>query len=274
MKQYTDGSKSGSHVGSAAVGPDVARLSSLPKQASIFSAEIHALHLALTIIKDHSESQFVIFTDSYSSLQCIKDKYTKNAMCRRLQYEIHELLLTKTVEFCWIPSHIGLEGNEKADRKAKEASIRNPEPIAVCYTDWYPILKEKVYQKWKDDWNSGNRALKTIKESPGPWKEAHRARRVEVVINRLRCGHTNLTHNYLMNSEVVEPAPGCPLCGNATLTVKHIMLQCCQLRDVRRECISKCRRTNNPTLNDVIGENANIEEVMTFLKRIQAYDSI
>lgn len=57
-------------------------------------------------------------------------------------------------------------------------------------------------------------------------EEAHRVRKVEVVINHLRCRPTNLTHNYLMNSEVPEPAPGCPLCGDATLIVKHIMLQC------------------------------------------------
>ena len=44
---------------------------SLPQQASIFSAELHAVHLALLIIRDHQEERFVIFTDSLSSVQAI-----------------------------------------------------------------------------------------------------------------------------------------------------------------------------------------------------------
>ena len=84
------------------------RTALLPKQASIFSAELHAIHL---IIRDHQE-RFVIFTDSLSSIQ---NGYISNSVCRRLRHEMHDILLTKTLELCWIPSHVGFLGNQEAD---------------------------------------------------------------------------------------------------------------------------------------------------------------
>ena len=41
------------------------------------------------------------------------------------------------IELCWVPGHVNVEGNEKADRAAKEASSRPPEATyrAVPHTD-------------------------------------------------------------------------------------------------------------------------------------------
>ena len=96
IKLFADGSKSEAGVGSAAVCKGTVRtIASLPQQASIFSAELHTIHLALLIIRDHQE-RFVIFTDSLSSIQAIQNGCTSNSICRRLQHEMHDILLTKT----------------------------------------------------------------------------------------------------------------------------------------------------------------------------------
>ena len=144
-KLFTDGSKSADGVGSAAVCERVVRKTSLPQQSSIFSAELHAIHLALVIIRDHQEHRFVIFTDALSSIQAIQTGYTSNSVCRRLQHEMHDFLLTNTVELCWIPSHVGILENEEADLSAKQASLQAAQPIRVQYTDWYPLLKRRFY---------------------------------------------------------------------------------------------------------------------------------
>ena len=49
----------------------------------------------------------------------------------------------------------------------------------------------------------------------------------------LRCGHTNFTHGYLMNSDVREPPPGCPAYEDSTLAVHHLMFDCAALQHTR-----------------------------------------
>ena len=53
----------------------------------------------------------------------------------------------------------------------------------------------------------------------------------EVIICRMRLGHTLFTHGYLADNDV---APHCELCNNVFLSVKHIMVECEQLMDARR----------------------------------------
>jgi len=54
-------------------------------------------------------------------------------------------------------------------------------------------------------------------------------RRDAVFINRLKIGHSRLTHSYLLSG---DDQPTCTKC-DAVLTVKHILLDCPELRDVR-----------------------------------------
>ena len=74
--------------------------------------------------------------------------------------------------------------------------------------------------------------LRDVCDTPGVFYEINLPRQ-EVIINRLRCGHTSLTHSYLINSDVREAAPGCPVCHNATLTVRHLLLECRELQLIR-----------------------------------------
>ena len=55
------------------------------------------------------------------------------------------------------------------------------------------------------------------------------SRRHAVIINQLKIGHSRLTHSYLLSE---EDQPTCTKC-DTVLTVKHILLDCPELRDVR-----------------------------------------
>ena len=66
---FTDGSIDGDTAGSACVTPSDTYKCRLPDDASIFSAEIKAIDLALDHIEQSRSSDFIIFSDSLSVLQ-------------------------------------------------------------------------------------------------------------------------------------------------------------------------------------------------------------
>ena len=79
-----------------------------------------AIDLALDFVKNCSYTdKFVIFSDSLLVLQALN--YTSSKNSQHLLLKHHEISSSKTVIYCWIQSHIGIYGNEKADKNAKES---------------------------------------------------------------------------------------------------------------------------------------------------------
>jgi len=52
-----------------------------------------------------------------------------------------------------------------------------------------------------------------------------------LLLNRLRIGHSRLTHSHFLYGD--DP-PTCKSCG-IPLTVKHILVECTNLRDIREK---------------------------------------
>ena len=121
---YTDGSKSEKGVGAAAVAGNKVIKSTLPPVASILTAELHAINLALTIIEESDSSQYVIFTDSLSAVNGLGRYSMSNHLMERLLNRMHSLSESgKAMRISWIPSHVGIKGNERADEMAKRAAV-------------------------------------------------------------------------------------------------------------------------------------------------------
>ena len=130
----------------------------------------------------------------------------------------------KQIDFLWIPSHIGICGNEEADRHAKLALNLQIEPLPISYQDFKPIIKSYFHNRWQDHWNHQptnklNEIHPTIKHAETPY---FKQRRYDIVYCRLKIGHTRLTHEYLLKREA---QPICSVCNN-TITIKHILLDC------------------------------------------------
>ena len=68
---FTDGSKSDAGVGYGVIFPSFSRGGSLPSVASVFTAELSAIVLALQIIFTLPVSSFTIFSDSRSALSAL-----------------------------------------------------------------------------------------------------------------------------------------------------------------------------------------------------------
>ena len=78
-----------------------------------------------------------------------------NPLVVNLLYKLHLLSIAhKTIFFCWIPSHIGIRGNEAADVAAKESLDFNITPSQVPYADLKPHINSFIANKWQERWSS------------------------------------------------------------------------------------------------------------------------
>ncbi|KAK2577811.1 hypothetical protein KPH14_012694 [Odynerus spinipes] len=122
-------------VGSAVFCPDLnIRLQkSIALQASAFTAECVDLNDALDTALNHSNLNFLIFTDSLSALQSLKSStfgIKTNNYILNIKKKYNQFALSNTnsndcnnfIKFYWIPSHSKILGNETADNLAKNAT--------------------------------------------------------------------------------------------------------------------------------------------------------
>ena len=133
---------------------------------------------------------------------------------------------------CWIPSYIGVRGNERADSAAKSALDLSPKTISIPYTDLKPIINKFLHKKWQQRWDMNiNNKLFQIQPTFREWRLAFRAsRREQVVISRLRIGHTRLIHAFILKQ---EPQPQYLTC-QTTCMVKHILIECRAFAVIRK----------------------------------------
>jgi ribonuclease HI len=230
---YTDGSKDINGVAAAAVSRTMQLSRRLPTESSVCSAETHAIYLALQIIETTVHTSFYVFSDSMSCLQAISNRKFERAGILQILEKCHTLQVEgKIVQFCWVPSHVGIKGNEEADSAAK-AALQLPisTDIQIPYTDLKHIINTYFTRIWQNHWSQiAFNKLQAIKPIIGETKlENVTIRRDEVVLHRARIGHTYLTHSYLLRQ---ENSPDCPSC-QCLLTVQHILIDCPRYQSIR-----------------------------------------
>ena len=130
--------------------------------------------------------------------------------------------------FCWPPSRVGIKGNEAADVKAKASLDLDISNFKLPCTDFKPFIDWYILSKW--DRATFNK-LHEIKPVLGKNTISRSLRREEVVLTRLRIGHTRLTHSYLLKR---EDQPLCISC-NEPFTMKHFLIDCIDFSYVRRQ---------------------------------------
>jgi hypothetical protein len=108
-----------------------------------------------------------------------------------------------SIRFIWTSGHCGIEGNEKADKEACKA-VDNPRTETLtCFAlvDIYKNINTYCTSLWKSEWRrTPNNKLKEIKSTTTYWRKPLN-RKDEVIFNRLRIGHSKMSHGHLIRKE-------------------------------------------------------------------------
>ena len=77
---------------------------------------------------------FIIHSNSFFVLPSIKPPKVDDPLITNLLYLLISITLNKMVVFCWIPSHIGFQGNHKAVSICSGQDTRQklPNPLHPC----------------------------------------------------------------------------------------------------------------------------------------------
>ena len=124
----------------------------------------------------------------------------------------------------WVPSHIGLIGNEKADEVAKRALGYNLiTPVPISLKTFKIITLNSIKQSWKLEWSNCHPDIKIRRDILPFATESRTSRREEILLCRLRTGITMLT-DIVPHINGVWPQI-CEAC-DTILSIDHILIHC------------------------------------------------
>jgi ribonuclease HI len=228
---YTDGSKTWHGVGSGValyIGTDLALQEKfkLDNRCSNNQAEQLAITKALEAIgkidiTEHTPCTATIFTDSRISIDAIRDTRNHSHLIEEIRKKMSSLERANwNIELSWIKAHVGIVGNELADRLAKAAAsdseakiVFNRLPMSTLITK----IQEETKLKWQRKWEECTKARITKEFFP----RVHDRQKLKIditpILTTMMTGHGK-TRAYLHRFKILEHA-NCP-CDNGDQTIE------------------------------------------------------
>lgn len=244
IEWYTDASKTSEGTGAAVYGqrPREMQKFSLGKHTTVFQAEVYAIKKCVeaNIARGYIGKPIKILTDSQAAIKALINPKTTSRLVKSCKLKINHLALGNQLTITWVPGHEGIEGNEIADRLAKEATkeplTNHTDPVGVNITtckqeirDWLNLEAEK---RWR--YSPGLSHTKTFLQRPSEAKSKEilglDRDQVKTTVEALT-GHCSLKkHQYRMG---IVSHPDCRKCGAAEETPLHILCKCDALTLIR-----------------------------------------
>ncbi|ROT69722.1 pol [Penaeus vannamei] len=243
---YTDGSvdpESG-RAGGAFLCNDYVQASRLSNDSSILQAELFAIRSALTYALFCTKSTVCIFTDSLSAIHTLQNRahldnvYLATSTLFKLQQLTQQ---GKTVRIMWIPSHVGLEGNDRVDSAAKsslhQTRLQPIKPSISQIKNRAKITAKQItliqHQVWVQAGSPSATWYKTVTEYETITIPRSMSRKDAVIIHRLRLG-------YPCSWEIDERVPKeCNYCQTVVShPLTHYLLDCQALYHIRHHNFS------------------------------------
>ena len=252
---YTDGSGHNGNIGAAIYSPtiDVIKGEYIGTEGThnVYAAELSAIQMVIILFEEKIEeyTNIHIFTDNQSAIQAVDSPKRQSG-----QYIVKEILdiidriqkikPLSIIHIEWVPGHMNIKGNERADQAAKAAVIPNTisSPIITMKSAQNQSIKTMAKNKWEIEWKTGRqnaRRLRNMSQHPGisiGLKLYGILPRKHVIwTTRLRTGHCHL-NEYLHRFNIIEISE-CE-CGAEKETVNHYLLNC-ELYDEERDALRR-----------------------------------
>ena len=217
----------------------------LHDECSVFQSELLAIKNAVTWCLQQDKTA-IINSDSQSALQAISNKKNRN----KLAVEIRKLLRQhpKHICLCWVKAHVGIEGNEEADRLAKEAtnletSSYNELPPSCAVRIW----KQQETTAWDERYRTSTDGRETIPFFPTVLHRKKCSNIPDFITTQFMSGHGKF-HYYLTRFNI-EHDKRCEFCVEPEQTSLHLIKECPRWALLRNDLDSHiCRITNSNQL--------------------------
>jgi hypothetical protein len=171
----------------------------------------------------------------------------------------------------WTAGHVGIKGNEKADKEAKSAAAGQnskrtdlPPYVRKSIKSSTSALKQaynkKANEAWKREWVTSERhkRLPTPDTVPPASKkfltltsDDNLSRKRASLLFQLRVGHAPL-NNYLFRFKKVDSAR-CPACGAQKETTEHFILRCPNFEHERWPLLQRVK-DHTPKLEQILSD--------------------
>ena len=166
------------------------------------------------------------------------------------------------VKFVWTPGHEGIEGNERADEIAKQATEEGSSPrrklptflrrksLPTSISATRQTLKGSIKKRWKSEWKVSPRHPKSSNidcslPSDNFIHIAGQLKRPQAsILIQMRTGHLPL--NVVLHRIKRSDTSDCPHCGNGTSeTILHYLFICPHYETARRRIHAATQREKN-----------------------------
>ena len=264
---YTNGFSGTRGTGSSFLCNEMQCSWTLVEQASARTAEAWAVAQALNFCPYGGHDSYLVATSALDLILEIDKASYKNPLAitilDKLSYLQSESI---SVVFVWVPAHVGIVANEKAHEIARKAAYQcNPDTEILARNDLKVYARNYIQRQWLNAWNDNNNWLSAIKRDIKVWQPQIKLNRQDrTKIERLRLGHTRVTHSHLLRG---EPVATCNRCGEV-LTIRHMLIEC--------EAYNNARLMYNISeyIPEMLNSANNIENLLIFLKATDLYKDI
>ena len=249
----------------------------LSKEYKVYNSKLYIIKIVLEVFfsrLDLHTSELWIFSDSQASLMALKNQpnQANHQIYKKIYYWVQKLVVKSIkIHLHWVPGHMDVYGNEKADQAAKYGAEWDEDSTKAKPLLSMSFLKRKAKEEAMGEWQSiwqktkKNHQYQDLKTQP-KWKPnpLKLNKMTWSTITQLKLGH-GYFRSYLIRLPDYSDG-NCNICQtNQPQTPYHLIFQCSGYSESRQKTIHKLD-PNERTLYSLFSTEIGLKNLIAFLQ--------